>query len=888
MSSIRVRSIKRNLIAQCGAVALLAAGPAGPAFAQEGGAAVAFEMPAQSLDKALKSFGVTADRQVFFDASLIKGKRANPVAGEMAPMEALDKILYGSGLVYEATDTDVILIKTAQQAADAQPFRVAQIDEDEDRDAPRVNEELLEADTIIVTGTNIRGVTNPTTPVLQFDREDIDLSGAATVEEFLRIVPQHFNDVNRFGIESANDFSGVDNVTRGSGINLRGLGGGTTLTLLNGRRMSASGTGSFVDVSILPLGAIERVEVLTDGASAIYGSDAVAGVVNFITRKDYEGFELRARYGTVTDGSQEDYGVSAAGGFSWGSGGALLGIDYSAAEPLLTSERDYIDLERLLIFDPGLQDDPIGFIGNDEERIGGTLSLNQSITDRLTFTVDSLFSNRDTETISNIIPREIRFEQDSYFINTKLEYLINEDVSLSLFYDYSREDGRSFDELDNFAEETFENRLHVVEGLLSGRLLNLPSGDGLSFALGGQYREESFDFDLISFPAPLERDVTSVYGELLIPVVGELNALPFVKAFDVSLAGRFESYSDFGDTFNPKVGLHWAVNDELSFRASYSEAFRAPPLIDVFGQETGAVRPRSNAEFIAFPEISGNPGGETVSILVGGANPNLMEETADVWSAGVEYEPNFVPGLKASATYFMYDYADKVERAGLSDVLQDPSFSDFAIQNPDADTVQSLFNRLAAAPNRLIDRGFTVDDIEFIAFIGQNNLAGRKVEGLDFAVDYQKETSFGIFSSSVNATYLFVFDTQVTEQSTTIDQLNVLYRPVDLRLRGNLAWSRDGLTAFLAINHTSDYRDNRDRSIANDIDAYTTVDLALSYDTAEQFDNVVLNGTTLSFNIRNLFDQDPPFVETIDGLNFDTANADPFGRQISFTLTKSF
>ena len=875
-----------------GIFSLVAAGMSASVHAQQIIEVVEFDIPAQKLSYALKSYGVAADRQVLFAVNLVRGKHANAVSGQMRPDIALEHLLMGSGLAYETTASDVVVIKTAQRDASVgQLLRVATVEEDDvggvtvPYNEGSVPQQLEE---IVVVGTNIRGVENPTVPVLTFDRGDIDLSGAATVEDFLRTIPQNFSDVNSFGLESRNDFSDTDNFFRGAGVNLRGLGGGTTLTLLNGRRMSASGAGSFVDVSILPLGAIDRVEVLTDGASAIYGSDAVAGVVNFITRKDYEGFELRARYGAVTDGSQEDYGVSASGGFSWSSGGALLGVDYSNAEPLLASERDFIELDSLIIFDPGFQDQPVGFIGNDEERISTTLSLNQSITDRFSVSVDGLYSNRDTETISTRIPRLIRYEQDSYFLNSSLRFSVSDSISIDLFYDHSREDASSFDELDNFSKVTFENRLHVAEGLVSGNILTLMSGDSLSFAVGGQYREETLDFDAISFPAPLKRDVASFYGELLIPVVGEKNVLPFVSAFDVSLSGRYEDYSDFGDTFNPKVGLYWAVDDELSFRASYSEAFRAPPLIEVFGRQNGAVRARSNAEFIAFPDISGNPGGETVMVTVSGANPNLTEETADVWSAGVEYEPTFVPGLTASATYFRYDYSDRVERIGLSDVLQDPAFGDFGIQNPGPDTVQSLFNRLSIAPNRLVDRGFAAEDVEFIAFIGWNNVAGRKVEGLDFTVDYQRETSYGLFSASLNTTYLLAFDTQVTEQSPTIDQLNIPYRPIDLKLRGNLSWSRDGLTAFVAANHTSGYRDSRDRSIANDIDAYTTLDLALTYDFSDRFASSILYNTAVSFNARNLFDQGPPFVDTLDGFNFDTANADPFGRQVAVSLRKLF
>ena len=106
----------------------------------------------------------------------------------------------------------------------------------------------------------------------------------------MRHLPQNLSagvGQQNFGVPG----SGQDITQYGAGINLRGLGQRATLVLINGRRVAPSDTGSFVDVSMIPITAIERVEVVTDGASAIYGSDAVGGVVNFILRDDFRGIE---------------------------------------------------------------------------------------------------------------------------------------------------------------------------------------------------------------------------------------------------------------------------------------------------------------------------------------------------------------------------------------------------------------------------------------------------------------------------------------------------------------------------------------------------------------------------------------------------------------------
>ena len=143
---------------------------------------------------------------------------------------------------------------------------------------------------IEVTGSNIKRVdAEGPAPVQIITREQIDRSGSSTVAEVLRNLPA--NSTASFDETFTGSFA------RGSaGVSLRGLGQKSTLTLINGRRMAVYAFAqnlqdSFVDLNSIPLAAIERIEVLKDGASAIYGSDAIAGVVNIILRKDYRGLE---------------------------------------------------------------------------------------------------------------------------------------------------------------------------------------------------------------------------------------------------------------------------------------------------------------------------------------------------------------------------------------------------------------------------------------------------------------------------------------------------------------------------------------------------------------------------------------------------------------------
>src|SRR5262249_18260396 len=135
--------------------------------------------------------------------------------------------------------------------------------------------------------------------------------------------------------------TGVGNFDAVNSVDIRGLGAGTTLTLLNGRRLGQSDSGRSVDVSLIPAAAIARVEVLTDGASAIYGSDAVGGVVNFVLRRDFEGAETRMSYGEVVHGGLRQGSFSQTFGKNWNSGGGLVSYNLMSASPLERGDRWY-------------------------------------------------------------------------------------------------------------------------------------------------------------------------------------------------------------------------------------------------------------------------------------------------------------------------------------------------------------------------------------------------------------------------------------------------------------------------------------------------------------------------------------------------------------------
>lgn len=182
-------------------------------------------------------------------------------------------------------------------------------------------------DTVQVTGSHIKRLQiSGVGPVSVIDAETIERSGATSVETLLQRLPASAgfagNQTNAYWAENGYGTTQV---------NLRGLGINRTLVLLNGRRVVNGGTGanSSVDLNVIPVAMIARIEVLKDGASAIYGADAVAGVVNIITKKDFKGVEASARYGQTFEGDGSDGTLDLVWGTQSETGSLMAGLSYS-------------------------------------------------------------------------------------------------------------------------------------------------------------------------------------------------------------------------------------------------------------------------------------------------------------------------------------------------------------------------------------------------------------------------------------------------------------------------------------------------------------------------------------------------------------------------------
>ena len=184
-------------------------------------------------------------------------------------------------------------------------------------------------ETITVTGSNIRRVDIETSnPVITIDRAAIQKTGKLTLGDLVQQLP---------AVTGPNINPQINNAggTGFSSIGLRGLGSPRTLVLINGHRYMTG------DPNSIPANMIERIEVLTDGASSVYGSDAVAGVVNFILRSDYQGAEFSTNYGISDKDDGEQKGYQFTFGQSSDKGSIMAGISYNKTEQVLAGHRNF-------------------------------------------------------------------------------------------------------------------------------------------------------------------------------------------------------------------------------------------------------------------------------------------------------------------------------------------------------------------------------------------------------------------------------------------------------------------------------------------------------------------------------------------------------------------
>lgn len=872
---------------------------------------------AQGLGPALQQLASERDVQFVYRSEIVGNRRTDGASGELTFEEALTQLLEGTGLTYQflgdraitiiplsnstsrlnqsmtsldksgsygatsVTDAQSILAATGPNGAGQNGlwsrFRLAQVDQQQESGggvpAKDVPAELNE---IVITGTHIRGV-SPASPVITVDEKDILRAGQQTSGDVIRALPQNFSGGLNPGVVQAGGAQNIQQGTASSTANLRGLGSDSTLTVVNGRRLAYTELGSSVDVSLIPLQAIERVEVLTDGASALYGAEAIAGVVNVILRDRYDGVTLDAVVGTSTEGGGDlqRYGVLA--GTTWSSGAITGSYEYLQQDEILASDRDFTA--------PSVGETTLI---PEVERHSVFASAHQEVTPEVKLSAVALYSERDarrTLDLSFFLPGGVSEDTanvEQHGVVVGAEFRISETWQAAVFGTVAGNRQRvpqvvtlNGVEIPGGIGQSFETDLGAVDAVADGVMFHLPTGP-VRLALGAGYRDESFSY--ASIPVGFlnsvegERDVEHFYAEALVPITPDESNVEWPNTLSLSIAGRYDSYSDVGSTTNPKFGIVYEPHRDLEISASWGTSFRAPSLFQSVNPSTAFLSP--------------NPAGGSPFLLLFGGNPSLEPETAESFTTSIRFAPATVPGLSTQITYFDLDYEDRIAFpfTNTTDPASDPAAQPFILFNPAAAQVNAIL-----AESQFINPFGLPFDPAAVAYIADDrvqNVTRTQASGWDLLANYESETEIGELSYGLNVAYLEIRQ-RATDTSDFQTISGTVFNPPELRVRGSLGLERGRFSASVFVNYQDGSTDEA-ASPSYDVDSWTTCDLTLSY----EFGDSNRASTRVSMAATNLFDEEPPFVNAaqsgVPGLNYDSTNASAVGRFLTLQLTQRF
>ena len=836
-------------------------------------------------------------------------------------------------------------------------------------------------ETVYVTGSRIARASdfeNPA-PVVTFSSDDIAKSGYSNLQQLLEDQP--FVGNGTFSTRGNNQDSTANGA---ASISLRGLGADATLVLVNSRRVAISSfaesiTTNFVDINTIPVAAIERLEVLKDGASAVYGADAVAGVVNVILKKDFEGFEVSGG-GGFADGYDE-YNASGIWGINGEDSNVTLVLDYFRNSTLANSERGSLGtadqssrggedfrssrgfpgrfiVDGVTTIDPACPPDrtagqtcvydygPWNLLTPEAERTGLMLLGNKRFGDVEFFTEIAAQHNTSIaqgaptpldEGAGLTVP--VTHPNNPYTGATSLEigrfrtvdagprgWNIQTDNIRGVFglrgklldrwdWEVAAQRARSESEqtgsrsqgwvrTDYLQQEinagrynpfggTFNaqstidaittslvrqgtSNLTAYDAQISGELFDLPAGK-VAMATGIEYREEDVSdvpdeqfqrgliFGTEAVAAQASRDNWSAFVEFSVPVI---------ESLEVNVAARYDDYSDFGDTFNPKISARWEPLESLAFRTSWGTGFRAPSLAQI------GLGPSQESQF--FVDTFGcadNPAYCTATdyTIVFAGNPDLDAEESENFNIGVAWKPT-------DSWLFAVDYWDIKQENKIDEVNFGYLFQQFCgVQDSDVCVRGTPLPGDTLGPLQSVNSSFI-------------NIGEQTTNGVDVSVHFRDSVMGGELFVGLDYSRMLEFKKrELSSDGTsfvTRDLTGEYEYPEDrFVLTGDWGFDVWGMRATL--NYTGSFEDTPDIDFDGVLDfdsnksrtvgSFTTLNLQGRYTGFE--------GLTIAVGIDNALDEEPPFAigdGDTDLYGYVSGMHDPRGQFIYGKLTYRF
>jgi iron complex outermembrane receptor protein len=853
---------------------------------------------------------------------------------------------------------------------------------------------------VTVTGTSIRGIAPVGAGLTKMSIAEIAATGATTGTEMLRALPQ-LNNFNTTGNNTGSNQANFVDQPAVHGIGVGNGGGGLTLLLLDGHRLPGAGINQTApDAGGIPLSALQRVEVMADGGSSIYGSDAIAGVINFVTRRNFDGAETG-----LTTGSGSGYrttNFSQLFGKNWDQGNWLLSYEHTKNTALSGTKREYIvndqrpyggaDTRSSVCSPANISMNGVAYALNaagvitpgtsrcetnrandlypEQKRDTLFSSLRHHVSEQVELYGSMLASNREVHThvagdgvtsggTSVSVPSTSPFYRpingstdtqsvtynpaadfgDTFTNNIKTKTLslvaganieLGKEWNAKVEFNYGleRDDVRNHGINQALAGSSaatgsfnpygvgvptnaallaqigdYETRYYARQTLkeaqakLDGPLFSMPGGEA-KLALGVDFRQEGFDGLAVSGPrdsgVPYEsggtRNSKSVFGELFFPLVGKANRMAGIDKLDLSLAARFDDYSDVGSTTNPKLGVTWTVKEGAQIRMSAGRSFHAPSLADAgTAIDTRAIR------FSCTPggQIGcDNAGPSEYTVLLAGGNSGLKPETATTYNLGFDLAPSLLKGVKLSMSYFVINYDDvitfptfgpatnplaaydryrTVRPAGISDAqwlaVVQPMLAGFRHDG-------AVYPDVGALPTAIYD-------------LRRQNFADERIHGIDFDIGYGFRNAMGKWNLNLAGTRMLKFDQIVPGVADKIELLGTAYA-IKTKARAQVGWADGSVAGSLFWNYTGGYS-NAIATGVQKVSTFNTIDTNWAWSLPNS--DGLLKGAKLTFNVSNIFNRNPPVFFTAGGngiIGFDATTASALGRVVSIGLHKDW